>query len=1197
MLLSITIEGGKGLICNHSDVTIVSCLFKGNMGYDGGAVSVSDNSNVTLDGNVFVGNKAMHHGGAIYAVTSSLILMEILGNTFTQNSAQLGGGALFFKDSRIGIMNITAAVYNTQHIMEDCTKAVQHFSRNEAEYGAAISMLNSVAILRGTTVKFQSNSATSFGGAIFSNGTNLTSSVKQLHFTGNRAQISGGAFYGDNSSLMLGEDETDTNYFAENHVGSQGGAINFHHGTLILTGSSYFINNYASQSGGGIASSSNVVMMTSTNFINNTAYEAGGMAFFGDNVAYYNNINFTGNSGGAIWIIDTIASFSDIRFKYNFGITGGGVFGSTSSVFFSGSTLFEGNTATDECGGAISIVYDTRLFFRGSTTFSNNRADCGGAIRVVIKTEVVISGQCLFVNNTADRYGGGIFASDSNIALSGKVNFTSNKARYGGAMYFVNGAILTLKQNVTATTSSNHADVHGGAIFNSDSISPIQCNYSMSENTTIYTLNLPSCFMKLEGFRFHYNGSHPFYTINSANDTAGSDGSFMFGGLLDKCQIPYPDLSDQHGWGIKWALLYEAIMKLPVLKIQRGTNTTKPIASETYILCFCDSSEKYNCTKQMNITAYRGRKFRVSLLALSQGDSTTSTSVSSILSPTARLELNQSVQALPQKCTDLGYNLYSTEEYDQLILYPNSTCRDTGLASAVVNVKFHSCPKAFTLSGDQCVCEKRLQEYTSKCKIYDGDGEIFILRKAGQKFWVSTYYWNRSYQGLILYHACPVEYCKKNDVNITTDKPDIQCGQNRSGVLCGSCASNYSLLLGGSRCEACSNVYLALLPVFAAAGIVLVVFLSSLRITVATGMINTIILYANIVQANRILFLPSSTNVLTVFIAWMNLDLGFKTCFYQGMNAYVQTWLQFAFPIYVWILISLIIVASRHSVFLTKLIGSNPIAVLATLLLMSYTKILKIVIEVYSFGELDYPDNKTVTVWLKDANVPFLQTWHLFLTMVTSLFLIFLFLPYTFFLLLGYKLYRFSDRRHFRWFNRFKPLLDSYYAPYEKHTRFWPGFLLLIRCMLYIIFSFDSQLATTRSIIITFTAVIWLSVRIHKEFYINAIEASVYLNLIILAVFETNSPVLVHPLVSVVFVTMVGIIMYHFHLLYIAKSELWQRTTTRIRFFVETYIHHSADKTTETTPLLVPTNTSSHDPHKILTKTIIHLREPLLDSN
>ncbi len=53
----------------------------------------------------------------------------------------------------------------------------------------------------------------------------------------------------------------------------------------------------------------------------------------------------------------------------------------------------------------------------------------------------------------------------------------------------------------------------------------------------------------------------------------------------------------------------------------------------------------------------------------------------------------------------------------------------------------------------------------------------------------------------------------------------------------------------------------------------------------------------------------------------------------------------------------------------SKIIGHNPIVVLATLLLMSYTKILKIINEVYSTAEVDYP-NKTVSVWLKDANVP-----------------------------------------------------------------------------------------------------------------------------------------------------------------------------------------------------------------------------------
>ena len=137
----------------------------------------------------------------------------------------------------------------------------------------------------------------------------------------------------------------------------------------------------------------------------------------------------------------------------------------------------------------------------------------------------------------------------------------------------------------------------------------------------------------------------------------------------------------------------------------------------------------------------------------------------------------------------------------------------------------------------------------------------------------------------------------------------------------------------------------------------------------------------------------------------MNLDLGFETCFYDGMTAYAQTWLQFAFPLYVWMLMGLIIVTCRYSVTLSKLIGHNPIAVLATLLLMSYNKVLKIMIDVYSFARLDYPQHNTRLVWLKDANVPFLGSKHLLLTVVTSLVLVFIFLPYTLLLLLGYKLY------------------------------------------------------------------------------------------------------------------------------------------------------------------------------------------------
>ena len=196
-----------------------------------------------------------------------------------------------------------------------------------------------------------------------------------------------------------------------------------------------------------------------------------------------------------------------------------------------------------------------------------------------------------------------------------------------------------------------------------------------------------------------------------------------------------------------------------------------------------------------------------------------------------------------QHCTTTTYNLYSPNDQENLILYLDSgACHDTGLAKAVINVTFKSCPNGFSRSGDQCTCENRLLKYKAECII---DDHIYIIRRKGLNFWV-----NYSNKRLILYKKCPIEYCKTEEVNITLDQPDVQCNTNRSGVLCGACALNHSLLFGTSKCEICSDNYLSLLVTFAVAGIALVVFLSFLRLTVATGTINSIILYANIVQTN-----------------------------------------------------------------------------------------------------------------------------------------------------------------------------------------------------------------------------------------------------------------------------------------------------------------------------------------------------------
>ena len=101
----------------------------------------------------------------------------------------------------------------------------------------------------------------------------------------------------------------------------------------------------------------------------------------------------------------------------------------------------------------------------------------------------------------------------------------------------------------------------------------------------------------------------------------------------------------------------------------------------------------------------------------------------------------------------------------------------------------------------------------------------------------------------------------------------------------------------------CTNNYLVLLIPFALMGVALVFLLLVCRLTVATGTLSGLVFYANIVQANGTIFLSvESTDTLSVFIAWISLDFGIETCFYNGLDAYSKTWLQFVFPVYIYLL-------------------------------------------------------------------------------------------------------------------------------------------------------------------------------------------------------------------------------------------------------------------------------------------------------
>ena len=172
-------------------------------------------------------------------------------------------------------------------------------------------------------------------------------------------------------------------------------------------------------------------------------------------------------------------------------------------------------------------------------------------------------------------------------------------------------------------------------------------------------------------------------------------------------------------------------------------------------------------------------------------------------------------------------------------------------------------------------------------------------------------------------------------------------------------------------------IYILLFIPIAIAGVVLVLLLFVLNLTVTDGTINGFILYVNIISINTPVFFTKLNHFTPAytFISLANLDLGIQTCFYNGMDDYTKMWLQLAFPFYLIFIATLIIITSRYSTTIQRLTARRALPVLATLFLLSYTKILRIVSSVlFSYSTITHlPSKHTTLVWSVDANVPLFE--------------------------------------------------------------------------------------------------------------------------------------------------------------------------------------------------------------------------------
>jgi hypothetical protein len=332
---------------------------------------------------------------------------------------------------------------------------------------------------------------------------------------------------------------------------------------------------------------------------------------------------------------------------------------------------------------------------------------------------------------------------------------------------------------------------------------------------------------------------------------------------------------------------------------------------------------------------------------------------------------------------------------------------------------------------------------------------------------------------------------------------------------------------------------------FVFAGIFLVITLLVLNVKVADGLINSFIFYANIVAASGAVFFPSSEpSFPTVFTAWLNLDIGFEVCFFPGLDAYLKTWLQLAFPVYIISLVCIIIIVSRHNYKFARQIGRrDPIATLATLVLLSYTKLLSTTIAILSYADLHYPDGSRVRVWLLDGNVPYFKGKHVPLAIIAGL-IILIGVPYTTLLFSWQWLVQTPNWTIFKWTRdtKLNGFISTHHAPYNSEYRYWPGLLLLVRVTLYVTsavtLSSNPQIPLLVANILVGSISFLKSIkgiRVYKKLYAELIETLMYLNVLYYAAFTlynfkndtTKQTAIAYTSTTITFILFIGVILHH----------------------------------------------------------------------
>ncbi|KAL5517798.1 hypothetical protein EMCRGX_G003418 [Ephydatia muelleri] len=830
------------------------------------------------------------------------------------------------------------------------------------------------------------------------------------------------------------------------------------------------------------------------------------------------NCTFEAQEGGAISTYYSTVYILNSTFSRNFG---GAIFTNLNYYLFISGSTFDGNVAT-EWGGAVTLFqplsYNSSKYTLNITncTFINNAAMIGGALFIfdsfmlstvtidhttlqnnsasigaaiyaadfrsstgyptyslILSDIIVKENHCLSCIEEQEVTGAAIYYTEVSIVivygsysgkgsqfignypegamqglagglhLLGNVLFRNNTGDYGGAIGILNNGDLYFYPNCIVTFHDNVARTYGGAIY-------IEGDPSLPKSKLI------QCAM-------HFIGQIHNYTIIFDSNKALVSGQSIYATPIYNCTLEFPDWENNSNLFIDYPSAYYD-HAFNIISTESNASATQILSFPVKVyICECDVGTDCDLSDGYKIFTSPGKTVRFSANSVDSENHTSPAVVFTTIpsnSQELRIGAQQNVQWIGNICDTLEFQIYGKENvsFDLLL----STFM--GGVPTVVQVTMRPCDPGFVLTRDadgllQCNCSSFLTSIQVGCDVGTG-----TVSRTDNK-WIGIYH-NGIYNLSAYAYTCPVDYCKSNLTRLSLATSDMLCDYNRRGLLCGQCQDNMSVIFGSSKCQQCSNYSLFTIFMYAALGILLVAFLFMLNVTVTEGTIYGLIFYANVIQVNEsIFFNPSFLKPLRIMISFINLDLGFPLCFYDGMDDAAKTGLQFVFPAYLLVLTIAFIVFCHYCLKsnfsgqrlnrFSHFVGKRAVRVLATLIYLSYSKLLRTVIQIFTYTTVRTENGMDFRVWFYDGTIRYLEGKHLYLliiAMVTSLFFLF---PYTLALTLIPIIDKYSDHnRLFTWLhqkaNLLKPMNDAYYAPYKGAWRSWLGVRLWLLFILYV---------------------------------------------------------------------------------------------------------------------------------------------------